>query len=203
MTGGAGIDAVSSAQSKRVGAGVGRGGTGLKGGGTRDGSRKTAAAAGSGTLANVKGTGSGETARLRASWGEPGRIASERGCFDESGSVRRRSRGVARVPEGARAGDTAVVDDDVVAERGGSRRGTGVLGMSWSELGRMGSERGASLCVDVVVGDEAAVCDAGGVADDVAAVVGSGCGTRGCGLSWGELGGVGRLLGLRLWFWGE
>ena len=57
--------------------------------------------------------------------------------------------------------------------------------------------------VDVVIGDEAAVCDAGGVADDVAAVVGSGCGTRGWGSSWGELDGVGGLLGLRLGFWGE
>jgi len=38
---------------------------------------------------------------------------------------------------------------------------------------------------------------------EVSAVVGLGCGTRGRGLSWGKLDGVGRLLGLCLGFWGE
>lgn len=68
----------------------------------------------------------------------------------------------------------------------------------WGWLGCIGSERGDPLAVDVVVGDETAVGDAGGVADDVAAAVGSGC-VWNKGL-WIELDGVGRLLGLRLEF---
>jgi hypothetical protein len=45
MTGGAGIDAASSAQSKRVGTGAEHGGTGLRGG-TGDGGRETVAVGG-------------------------------------------------------------------------------------------------------------------------------------------------------------
>ena len=43
MTGGAGIDAASSAQSRRVATGVGHGGTGLEGGETRGKGRETGA----------------------------------------------------------------------------------------------------------------------------------------------------------------
>ena len=44
MLGGAGIDAASSAQLRRVGAGVEHGGTGLKGGGAKDGGCETVTA---------------------------------------------------------------------------------------------------------------------------------------------------------------
>ena len=72
MTGGAGINAVSSAQSRWVGTGVERGGTGLKGGGTRDRDCETVTAGSSDMAAAVKGTGFGEMARLGLSWGELG-----------------------------------------------------------------------------------------------------------------------------------
>ena len=77
-----GNDAASSAQSKRVGAGVKHGGTGLGGCETRDCGLETAGRGGSDTSTAVKDGGHRETARLVPSWGELGGMGSERrtGC---------------------------------------------------------------------------------------------------------------------------
>ena len=63
--------------------------------------------------------GGRETAGFRGVWGELGRIGGERGCSDESGSVRRRSRGVARGPEWGKAGGLVVDDEHVVDDVAG------------------------------------------------------------------------------------
>jgi hypothetical protein len=78
MTGGAGINAASSAQSRQVDTYVDHGGTGLEGGETRDGGRKTVGGGGSDISAAVKGPGDGETACLGPSRGGRGRINGER-----------------------------------------------------------------------------------------------------------------------------
>ena len=85
MTGRAGINAVSSAQSRWMGTGVERGGTGLEGGGTRDRDCETVTAGGSDMVAAVKGTGFGETARLGSSWGKTGCTDGDRGMDGERG----------------------------------------------------------------------------------------------------------------------
>ena len=72
MLGGAGIDATSSAQSRRVGAGVERGGTGLKGVGAKDGGCETGPGGSSGMVAAMEDGGDDEMARLGPSWGEFG-----------------------------------------------------------------------------------------------------------------------------------
>ena len=58
--------------------GIKRGGTGLEGGDTVDGGRKTAAVVGSDVSAAVEGAGDGETARLQPNWGELGQKGGER-----------------------------------------------------------------------------------------------------------------------------
>ena len=130
-----GIDAASSAQSKRAGTGVELGSIEL-GGGTGYGGRKTAAAGAmyseggtggqTGGLRGLDGivgdaggvyhTGGGETARVQGVWGEQGGWDAFWGCS----SVFRCSGAVAGGPEWGRAGDSAVVDervDDDVAGR--------------------------------------------------------------------------------------
>jgi hypothetical protein len=79
-----------------------------------------------------------EAARLRAVWGELGNWDVLGGCSDASGSVCRRSRGVACGTEWGRAGGFIVVDDNVAVVHGGSRYGTGVWGSSWGELDGVG-----------------------------------------------------------------
>ena len=69
MVGGAGIDAISSAQSRRVGTSVEHGGTGLDGGSTRGRGDKTAAGGVSDTLVAAKDTSGSETDHLRGVWG--------------------------------------------------------------------------------------------------------------------------------------
>jgi hypothetical protein len=137
-----GIDAASSAQSKRAGIEVERGATELAGGEAGDGGRETVAVGVGDPLSAVKDVRRGETARLWLNWGELGRIGSERGCSDESGSVRRRSRGVARSPEWGRAGGSAVIDGsvdaDVAVAFGGSSCITGVWESSWGWQGGVG-----------------------------------------------------------------
>jgi hypothetical protein len=79
MTGGAGIDAVSSAQSRRVGTGVEHGGTGFDGGSTRGRGCETGPGGSSDTPAAVKDGGDGETACLGLSWGELERMGGVQG----------------------------------------------------------------------------------------------------------------------------
>ena len=67
--GGAGIDAASSAQSRRVGTGVECGGTELEGGEASDRGSKTAAGGDSDMSAVVEDGGNGKTACLRPGWG--------------------------------------------------------------------------------------------------------------------------------------
>ena len=66
MIGGAGIDAVSSAQSRRVGTGVKYSGMGLNEGSSRGGGSKTAAGGVLDTLVVARDTGGGEADCL---WG--------------------------------------------------------------------------------------------------------------------------------------
>lgn len=74
MLDGAGINAVSSAQSRWVGTGVEHSGAGLKGGETRDRGHKTVAGGGSDTSTAVKDGGNREMAHLGSSWGELGSV---------------------------------------------------------------------------------------------------------------------------------
>jgi hypothetical protein len=85
MTGGAGINAASSAQSRQVDTYVERGGTGLEGGETRDGGRKTVRGGGSDISAAVKDGGNDETARLGLSWGELEQMGCVQGADDGPG----------------------------------------------------------------------------------------------------------------------
>jgi hypothetical protein len=105
-----GIDAASSAQSKREGTGVKRGCTELKGGSTRDGGRKTVVAGDSDASAVVEDTGGGETTRSRGVWGGLGGWDKFRVHSDESGTVFRRFRAVACCPEWGRMQGLAIVD---------------------------------------------------------------------------------------------
>ena len=70
--GGAGIDAVSSAQSRWVDIGVEHGGTGLEGVEARDGGCKTGPAGSSCIVAAKEDGGDDETAHLGLNWGEFG-----------------------------------------------------------------------------------------------------------------------------------
>jgi hypothetical protein len=79
MMGGAGIDSVSSAQSRRAGIGVEHSGAGLGSGGTGGGGRETMAVGGSDASAAVKDGGDGETARRGPSWGKLERMGGEQG----------------------------------------------------------------------------------------------------------------------------
>ena len=71
-------------------------------------------------------------------WGELGRIGSEQGCSDESGSVCHCSQGVARGPEWGKAGGLVVIDghddDDVTVMLGEM----GVRGTGWGERRGLG-----------------------------------------------------------------
>ena len=111
-----GIDAASLAQSKRVGVGVKHGAAELVGGEARDGGCETTAGGGSDMSTAVKDRGNGGTARLGSSRAELGWMGGKRGCFEESGSVCRRSRDVVRGPEWGRAGGWAVVVKHVVGD---------------------------------------------------------------------------------------
>ena len=86
MTGGAGIVAASSAQSRRVAAGVEHSGTELEAGEVRDGGCEMVTAGGSGTVAAAKGTVYDEVAHLGDDWGEPGRVGSEGGMRGKRGA---------------------------------------------------------------------------------------------------------------------
>ena len=114
MLGGAGIDAVSSAQSRRVGTGVERGGTGLVGGSTKGWGCKTAAGGGSGMLAVVRYGGDGETARFGGFWGELGCWDSFWGCPDGSPGAFCRSSAVVDGAELGRAGGHMVINKYIV-----------------------------------------------------------------------------------------
>ena len=114
MLSGAGIDAVSSAQSRRVGTGVECGGTGLVGGSTKGWGCKTAAGGGSGMLAVVRYGGDGETARFGGFWGELGCWESFQGCSDGSPGVFCHSSAVVGGAEQGRASGHTVVDKYVV-----------------------------------------------------------------------------------------
>ena len=142
MVGGAGIDAVSSAQLRPVGTGVEHSGAGLEGGETRDGGRKTAAKGGSDMSMAVKDGGDKVTARLGPGWGELGGWDMVGGCSSVSRCVLRHSWAVGCGLGWGRAGDTAVVDghvvDDVAGNCGGSGFATGFRGAKWGELGRLG-----------------------------------------------------------------
>jgi hypothetical protein len=142
MTGGAGIDTVSSAQSKHIGIEVEHEATELAGGEAGDRGHETVAVGVGDPSSAVKDVRRGEMARLWLNWGELGRIGSEQGCSDESGSVHHRSRGVARSPEWGRAGGSAVidrsVDADVAVTFGGSSCITGVWESSWGWQGGVG-----------------------------------------------------------------
>ena len=70
--GGAGIDAVSSAQLRWVDISVEHGGTGLEGVEARDGGCKTGPGGSSCIVAAMKDGGDDETARLGSNWGEFG-----------------------------------------------------------------------------------------------------------------------------------
>jgi hypothetical protein len=72
MMGGAGIDSMSSAQSRRAGIGVEHSGAGLGSGVTGGGGCETVVVGDSDTSAAVKGAEGVKTARLRVSWGELG-----------------------------------------------------------------------------------------------------------------------------------
>jgi hypothetical protein len=114
---------------------------------------------------------------------------------------------------GALAGADGVVGDaggvyhmgggEAARLRGGLGKLSGWGVSQGSSVGPGGTETGGggSIGVDGSVGCTAGVWDmgnAGGVGNnDVAAVVGSGCGMRGWGSSWGELDGVGDFLDRR------
>jgi hypothetical protein len=138
MLGGAGIDATSSAQSRRVGTGVERGGIGLQGGETGDGGCKTGPGGHSDMVAAV------EDGRddVDVIWG---------GAVDDVGlgpaagglGVAVRCSGVTvHSPGWGIAGGSAVVDGyvdgGVAAGRGGSGHGTTVWGTSWGAQGGLG-----------------------------------------------------------------
>ena len=137
MSGTAGIDAASSAQSKRSGAGVDGGNTGLREGVVGDGGCRAAGAGGSDALAAVKGAGSGETARLWLSWGRLGCIGSDEEVGDERGD----SLGADSV-----VGDTGGVYHTDDAETARLRGVWGVLG-GWNALwGCSGGSRCVFRC---------------------------------------------------------
>jgi hypothetical protein len=103
MSGIAGIDTASSAQSKRLGTGAKHGGTGLRRGGTGDGGRETVAVGVEQGIDGVVGDEGGvyhmtcgKTARLWLSWAELSGWEAFWGCSDVSSSMFRRFRAVAR-----------------------------------------------------------------------------------------------------------
>jgi hypothetical protein len=128
MSGIAGIDAASSAQSKWLGTGAEHGGTRLRRGGTGDGGRETVAVGVEQGVDSVVGDEGGvyhmtcgKTARLWLSWAELSGWEAFRGCSDVSSSMFCRSRAAAHGPEWGRAGDLAVVGkrvDDVAVVLG-------------------------------------------------------------------------------------
>jgi hypothetical protein len=91
MLGGAGIDATSSAQSRRVGAGVEYCGTGLNRGSSRGRGGKIAAGGVSDTLVAARDMGSSEMDRLQGVWGKLGGCNMFGGRSGVSRPVLRRS----------------------------------------------------------------------------------------------------------------
>ena len=81
--------------------------------------------------AGVYDTGSGETARLWGFWGKLGGWNRLWGCSAGSSSVLCCFTAVARGPECGRAGERALVDDDVAVMQRGSSWETGDRGTSW------------------------------------------------------------------------
>jgi hypothetical protein len=132
-----GIDAASSAQSKRAGAGVELGGIGLEGGETGDGGCKTGSGGHSDMVAAVEDGGDD----VDVVWG---------GAVDGVGlgpaagglGVAVRCSGVTvRSPGWGIAGGSAVdgyIDGGVAAGRGGSGHGTTVWGTGWGAQGGLG-----------------------------------------------------------------
>ena len=114
MMGGAGINSVSSAQSRRAGIGVEHRGVGLGSGRTGGGGREAMAVGGSDTSAAVKDGEDSKTARLWGVLGEQGRRSRSGGCSDRLGGVSHCPGAAACDSEWGRAGDTAVDDENVV-----------------------------------------------------------------------------------------
>jgi hypothetical protein len=115
-----GNDSASSAQSKR--------GVGLN----TDGGVGVGCRSGGSAISSCK---SAEREPWNSSWG----------CFVGSGRARCRSGAAGGSPESGRAGDAAVVDDDMAVVRRGSRCGLGVWGTSWGEPGAAGGLLGLRL----------------------------------------------------------
>jgi hypothetical protein len=143
VLGAVGNDVASSAQSKRVGVGIEHGGTELEGGSTRDGGGRMVPAGVSGVLAVIEGGGGSEKACLQPSWGEMGRMGSERGVGGGRASV----GGVGNVGQ---QGDVVVVCDMAV-DGVGSGRVAGILGVAVCRSGDCGA-RGVVCDVAELVG---------------------------------------------------
>ena len=189
MVGGAGIDTVSLAQSRRVDIGVECGGTGLEGGEARDRGCKTGPGGSSGMVAAMEDGGDDETARLWSSWGEFG-------CT--------RGDGVADGEQGVSAVVGGVVNNvAVVWDVGGSE--TSRFWGFWCELGGWNGLWRCSGGFTFVRRCFPAVARGPGwgkawgsavVNDDVAIALGGlRFGTGVWGASWGELVRLGGLLG--------
>ena len=178
--------------------GVERSVTGLGKDETRDGGGETIAGGVSDIAAAVKGMGGGETTRLGPSWGELGRMGSER----ETDSERWASVGVDGVIGNA-AGVWDTGDGETMCFRGvwGKLGGWGLFwscsgGSSWMFRGS-----GASVCrLEWSRAGDTAIVD-GHIVDDVAirvgtggVVIGSGGRTGARGASQGGQERAGRLL---------
>ena len=114
MMGGAGIDSVSSAQSRQAGIGVEHCGVGLGSGRTGGRGGEAIAVGGSDASAAVKDGEDGETARLRGVWGISGGWDTFGGCSGGSPGVFCRSSAVVGGAEQGRAGGNTVIDEYVV-----------------------------------------------------------------------------------------
>jgi hypothetical protein len=151
--GGVGIDAVSSAQSKREGAGIEHGGTELDGGSTGGRGHKTGAGRGSDTPEVANDGGDGETTRLGLIWGKLERMGGEQGVGggeQNTGGERGAFAGADGVV-GDAGGVYHMVDSEtarlrgVRGELGGSRSGTGVKEGSLGWQGDVGGVLGLRL----------------------------------------------------------
>ena len=114
MMGGAGIDSVSSAQSRRAGIGVEHRGAGLGSGRMGGRGREAIAVGGSDTSAAVKDGEDGETARLRGVWGISGGWDMSGGSSGGSPGVFCCSSAVVGGAEQGRAGGNMVVDEYII-----------------------------------------------------------------------------------------